>query len=70
MRWRLDRHGFEVVPSIFPQRLAFDFLPGRQDELVSAEVDIDRGDLVGRFVVTAVVQVVDEMGDLALELPR
>ena len=52
------------------QSSLFDPLPTGEDFLLTAKKHIRRGYVVERFVISAVVVVLDEAGDGALELPR
>jgi hypothetical protein len=48
--------------------LFLDFLPGLEDRLAAAEVDVGGGQVAEALVVAAVVVVVDEGSDGGLEL--
>ena len=52
------------------QSSLFDPLPTGEDFLLTGKEHIRRGYVVERFVISAVVVVLDEAGDGALELPR
>jgi hypothetical protein len=67
LRIDLSRFGLVVQAALF-DRVSFDPFTFEQDGLAAPEVDVGRGEIVEALVVSAMIVMLDEGGDLRFEV--